>query len=260
MECGGSENSLGDCFPDKHARMAARNAVHGARSTSLARQGHAQHDPERGVDEQTQEIRAIHCPAGDCKAICREGRSPEATSGTRPCCPSCATRSPSAWRSDRSPLTEPAIRASAMTPSPTAAPMPFVRETVPGPFPGLPHSRPARLPSRGSHQPQAPLPATRPCAHRDTSAAPSGENGADTTAEAAPRRNLSGHCGAMPCRSVDALREALGAEPSSHTFCECVAGRRMARDFDRQVAELQIRAAVLNGYTALAIPITGPMG
>ena len=75
-----------------------------------------------------------------------------------------------------------------------------------------------------------------------------------------PRRNLSGHCGAMPCRSVDALREAPGAEPSSHTFCECVAGRRMARDFDCQVAELQIRAAVLNGYTALAIPITGPMG
>src|SRR6056297_1609268 len=34
----------------------------------------------------------------------------------------------------------------------------------------------------------------------------------------------------------------------------------MARDFDRQVAELQIRAAVLNGYTALGIPITEPMG
>ena len=34
----------------------------------------------------------------------------------------------------------------------------------------------------------------------------------------------------------------------------------MARDFDRQVAELQIRAAVLNGYTALGIPITEPVG
>lgn len=41
------------------ASTAARNAVYGARSTSLARQGHAQHDPERGVDEQTLEIRAI---------------------------------------------------------------------------------------------------------------------------------------------------------------------------------------------------------
>ena len=34
----------------------------------------------------------------------------------------------------------------------------------------------------------------------------------------------------------------------------------MARDFDRQVAELQVRAAVLNGYTALGITITEPAG
>ena len=30
----------------------------------------------------------------------------------------------------------------------------------------------------------------------------------------------------------------------------------MARDFDRQVAEIQIRIAVLNRYTALGIPVT----
>ncbi|SMO93262.1 hypothetical protein SAMN06265173_1269 [Thalassovita litoralis] len=34
----------------------------------------------------------------------------------------------------------------------------------------------------------------------------------------------------------------------------------MARDFDRQVAELQIRIAVLNRYTALGIPVTKPVG
>jgi len=34
----------------------------------------------------------------------------------------------------------------------------------------------------------------------------------------------------------------------------------MARDFDRQVAEIQIRASILNGYTALGIPITEPVG
>jgi hypothetical protein len=34
----------------------------------------------------------------------------------------------------------------------------------------------------------------------------------------------------------------------------------MARDFQRQVAEIQIRIAVLNRYTALSIPITGPVG
>ena len=30
----------------------------------------------------------------------------------------------------------------------------------------------------------------------------------------------------------------------------------MARDFDRKVAKLQVRIAVLNGYTALVIPVT----
>ncbi len=34
----------------------------------------------------------------------------------------------------------------------------------------------------------------------------------------------------------------------------------MARDFDRQVAKLQIRIAVLNRYTALGIPVTEPVG
>jgi len=34
----------------------------------------------------------------------------------------------------------------------------------------------------------------------------------------------------------------------------------MARDFDRQVAEIQVRIAVLNRYTALGIPITKPAG
>ncbi len=30
----------------------------------------------------------------------------------------------------------------------------------------------------------------------------------------------------------------------------------MSRDFDRQVAEVQIRAAVMNRFTALGIPVT----
>ncbi len=33
----------------------------------------------------------------------------------------------------------------------------------------------------------------------------------------------------------------------------------MARDFDRQTAELQIRIAILNRYTALGIPLTKPV-
>ncbi len=43
--------------------------------------------------------------------------------------------------------------------------------------------------------------------------------------------------------------------------CVKLLGQRlMARDFDRQVAELQVRIAVLNGYTALGIPVTEAVG
>lgn len=34
----------------------------------------------------------------------------------------------------------------------------------------------------------------------------------------------------------------------------------MAREFDRQVAEVQIRYVVMNGYTALGRPVTGLAG
>jgi len=34
----------------------------------------------------------------------------------------------------------------------------------------------------------------------------------------------------------------------------------MSRDFGRQVAELQVRIAVLNRYTALGIPVTEAVG
>jgi hypothetical protein len=39
--------------------------------------------------------------------------------------------------------------------------------------------------------------------------------------------------------------------------CVKLLGQRlMARDFNRQVAQFQVRAAVLNGYTGLGIPVT----
>lgn len=41
--------------------------------------------------------------------------------------------------------------------------------------------------------------------------------------------------------------------------CVKLLGQRLsARDFDRQVAEFQVRVAVLNGFTALGIPVTEP--
>jgi hypothetical protein len=47
------------------------------------------------------------------------------------------------------------------------------------------------------------------------------------------------------------------------TKMHCVkllAQRLAARDFDRQVAEVQIRVALLNGFTALGTPITEVVG
>jgi hypothetical protein len=49
------------------------------------------------------------------------------------------------------------------------------------------------------------------------------------------------------------------AETKMH--CVKLLGQRlMARDFDRQVAEFQVRVSVLNGYTALGIPVTKVVG
>ena len=49
------------------------------------------------------------------------------------------------------------------------------------------------------------------------------------------------------------------AETKMH--CIKLLGQRLrARDLDRQVAEVQLRIAVLNGYTALGIPVTEAVG
>jgi len=43
--------------------------------------------------------------------------------------------------------------------------------------------------------------------------------------------------------------------------CVKLLGQQLAaRDFDRQVAEFQVRVAVMNGFTALGIPVTEAMG
>lgn len=49
------------------------------------------------------------------------------------------------------------------------------------------------------------------------------------------------------------------AETKMH--CLKLLGQRLsARDFDRQVAEFQVRLAVLNGFTSLGTPITEVAG
>jgi hypothetical protein len=55
-------------------------------------------------------------------------------------------------------------------------------------------------------------------------------------------------------RRSDALREPKVRE------AKLLGQRLSARDFDRQVAEFQVRVAILNGFTALGIPVTKVVG
>jgi hypothetical protein len=57
-----------------------------------------------------------------------------------------------------------------------------------------------------------------------------------------------------PRRDKDALCEPKVRE------AKLLGQRLMARNFDRQVAEFQVRVAVLNGFTALGIPVTEVVG
>ena len=67
------------------------------------------------------------------------------------------------------------------------------------------------------------------------------------------------HLGRALWRRWSGYHRRSRAETKMH--CVKLLGQRlMARDFDRQVAEFQVRVAVLNGYTALGIPVTRVVG
>jgi hypothetical protein len=48
--------------------------------------------------------------------------------------------------------------------------------------------------------------------------------------------------------------------PLAWVAVTCPMVRAMARNFDRRVAELQVRISVLNGYTPTGIPVTDAVG
>ena len=63
----------------------------------------------------------------------------------------------------------------------------------------------------------------------------------------------------LPGNGWSGYHRTSRAETRMH--CIKLLGQRlMARDFDRQVAEFQVRVAILNGVTALGIPITTVAG
>lgn len=93
---------------------------------------------------------------------------------------------------------------------------------------------PRRTRSRGRRSQPEPWRETRPCARRNTWGARSGE----------PFRTIASRCPAgQRMERMKLLDQQL-----------------MARHFDRRIAELQVRIAVLNGYTALGIPVTEALG
>jgi hypothetical protein len=84
---------------------------------------------------------------------------------------------------------------------------------------------------------------------------------ADSAGAAARNEALraSKHLGRALWRRWSGYHRRSRAETKMH--CVKLLGQRlMARDFDRQVAEFQVRVAVLNGYTTLGIPVTKVAG
>lgn len=83
-----------------------------------------------------------------------------------------------------------------------------------------------------------------------------------TTAGAIARNEAlraSKYLGRAIWRNWSGYHRRSRAETKMH--CMKLLGQRlMARDFDRQVAEAQVRIAIMNGYTALGIPVTKTMG
>lgn len=61
--------------------------------------------------------------------------------------------------------------------------------------------------------------------------------------------------------SAQTLSDCLEICDKTKMHCMKLLGQRLtAREFDRQVAKLHIRMAVMNGYTALGIPVTETVG
>lgn len=69
--------------------------------------------------------------------------------------------------------------------------------------------------------------------------------------------NRGAHAVIPPRKNAKPLHRHRRSRVETKMHCVKLLGQRlMARDFDREVAELQVRIAVLNGYTALGIPVT----
>ena len=165
-----------------------------------------------GIDEKTLEIRAAELTTsdvGDVEPASATGSSEPARDVARASRPD-PTRSGNRQRHCRRCLRHPP---RAMKPSPHAGPQPS--------------SSRARTPSRGSPTLPARSRATRPCVHPNASAGRSGDDGEG------PARHWSEG-------GLERYHRRSRVETKMH--CVKLPGQRLAaRDFDRQVAEFQVR-------------------
>ncbi len=115
-------------------------------------------------------------------------------------CPICSARSPQMKRSPASRQMAPMIPASAAMPSRIAA------HTL--------SSRNGRRPGRGRPSPPVPPRETKSCGLPNTLAGPRGDDGADTTARAAPTsKPMCNACSnSRPCVPNSLMRDALGQQ------------------------------------------------
>ena len=159
----------------------------------------------------------------------RCGRRPDAARVAQPD-PLLISRSPASLP------TAPTIRANVTMPLPNRVPNPSFRRA------GMPN--PGRPPRRML------WPATRRCGRRNAPVVP-----------------LSAASCGSACRAADGAATIAGAASKPRCLREPKARdanlsgqRRMARAFNRQVAEFQIRDTVLKGFTAPGIPVTQVAG
>ena len=143
-----------------------------------------------GIDEETLEIRAVEVTGSHI--------------GDAPILPTFSTKSRRTRKSVALRLMAPTTRANATMRLQIAVPMPS--------------SRPARTRSPGRRSPPEPWREMRPCARRNTWAARSGDDGVDTTAEAASRqRCIVSSCwasGSWHGTSIDRSPNSRSASPS----------------------------------------------
>ena len=149
--------------------------------------------------------------------------------GDGPCSPSCWSRSRPKSSS------APSRRTGPTTPDPVTPPSP--RERL------QPSSRPAAMAGLGGRPHQEPRPATRSYGQAVASVAGPGKGGAAIISEVSSRPG----CGASSSSVSVSRHEPPAARPPD---------RQTARPPDRQTAELQIRAALLNRFSALGAPET----